>query len=155
MASYLVKNAYFLALVFLVLIGFQGIQAQEITDEIKDEQLQVLQEDPRDFNAHFIVGAWHYNQAIAPHKKTLKMDLSEYLSNGAALEAEKAVHLKAALPYFENAFAIDRNKAQVKDVLKVIYKQLGKLPVARATDTEVDQKFDGLLGKIEFQDLRQ
>lgn len=126
--------------------------AQDISETDKKEQEEVLKQDPRDFAANFILGAYYYNLAIEPHKETTKMKLVEYLETGEPFEKKKIGYLKQALPYFENAYAIGKDgDPRVKAALKDIYQHLGMIRVIRATPEEIEAQMREKLSKIQFK----
>lgn len=134
---------------------FNKVFAQEITEEDKVSQEQVLREDPRNFSANFIVGAFYYNRAIEPHQKTVQMQLNQYLSEGQSYEAEKNEFLRQSLPYFENAYLIRPDDPQVRQVLKLIYQHLGMIArEPRANPEEIESQFQEKLDTLEFQELK-
>lgn len=136
-----------------VLWSYQGVFAQQITEEDKAGQEEVLAEDPRDFAANFVVGAYYYNKAIPPHTETTKMNLVQYLDDGKSYEERKEEFLKKSLPYFENAYAVKQD-AQVKEVLKNIYQNIGMLPTFRATPDELNMLLEEKLSEIEFKEIK-
>ncbi|GAB4404018.1 MAG: hypothetical protein OHK0053_29280 [Microscillaceae bacterium] len=133
------------------------IQAQQITEKIKNEQEEVLKEDPRNFAANYVVGAYYFNQAIPPHLQTTTMTLTQYLDEGNPLEEEKKKSLRKALPYFENAYALNKNETRIKDILLKIYQHLGMLPFARNnTESEkqlINEALAEKLKAIQFQEI--
>ncbi|NJL12252.1 MAG: hypothetical protein HC913_04115 [Microscillaceae bacterium] len=133
------------------------IQAQQITEKIKNEQEEVLKEDPRNFAANYVVGAYYFNQAIPPHLQTTTMTLTQYLDEGNPLEEEKKKSLRKALPYLENAYALNSNERRIKEILLNVYQHLGMLPFAR-NNTEAEKQLiqEGLeqkLKAIQFQEI--
>lgn len=128
-------------------------QSGEITEEDKNLQELRLKEDPRDFAANFIVGGFYYNLAVDPHLETTKMKLMEYLESGTPYEKKKEAFLKKALPYFENAYAIDKSEPRVKEVLKDIYQHLGMVKMFRAKPEEIQAQLDEKLKVIEFKPI--
>lgn len=161
------KSAIFQHILSFKIYGFLGIfllsawsygfaqDSNEITEKDRKEQEEVLKLDSANFGAHYVIGAYYYNQAVDPHQKASKMKLTEYLENGKSLEEEKAGYLKKALPYFENAYAIKNDHKRIKDVLKNIYQQLGMLPTARVTPGELNSMFADKLEVITFKDLSE
>ena len=127
--------------------------AQEINEEMKNEQEEVLKENPKDFGANYVVGAYYYNMAVDPHEETTKMTLTEYLEDGKPYEEKKEGFLKKALPYFENAYAINKNEPHVKQTLKKIYMELGMIKKYRATSEEINKQFEAKLSTIEFKKI--
>ncbi len=149
------SSLLFIGLVWMasLLCGYQGVFAQQITEADKTGQEEVLAEDPRDFAANFVVGAYYYNKAIPPHSETTKMNLVEYLDEGKSYEERKEEFLKKSLPYFENAYAVKKD-TQVKEVLKNIYLNIGMLPTFRATPEEMDMLLEEKLNEIEFKEIK-
>lgn len=147
-------NIAFAAL-FMVLANLSVTKAQssEITEKDKMEQEKVLEQDPKNYAALFVVGAYYYNQAVDPHVEASKMKVTDYLENGESLENKKEAFLQKALPYFENAYAVAEDKNRVKGILQGIYQQLGLIPNARITTDEVRSKLDAKLSEIEFKDI--
>lgn len=141
-------NTFFLAFVFLLATTL--VNAQQITETDKEEQESVLKEDPRNFAANFVVGAYYYNLAVPPHEETTKMNLIQYLGEGESYEEKKEDFLKKSLPYFENAYAVQKDD-RVKEVLKNIYQHLGMLPTFRVTEDELAQILEDKLNQIEFK----
>ncbi len=143
-----------LATFFSITILSTGVQAQdEITEQDKEEQELVLKEDPKNFAAHYIVGAYYYNLAVEPHLATTRMNLNDYLREGKTLEEQKTGFLKQALPYFENAYSIKPDHAEVKEILKNIYQQVGEVPLNKTNEQEVEAKFQEKLNQIEFKTI--
>jgi tetratricopeptide (TPR) repeat protein len=149
------NNIYkIVGLLLLLITSFSMSFAQDdISQATKDEQEQVLKQNPKDFGANYVMGAWYYNQAIDPHLETTKMGLVEYLYDGEPYEQQKQGFLKKALPYFENAYAIDSTNIQVKEVLKSIYQHLGMIPMYKATPEEINQELESKLTTIEFKEV--
>ncbi len=141
-------STFFLVVIFSV--ATTRTQAQQITETDKEEQEAVLKEDPRNFAANFVVGAYYYNLAVPPHEETTKMNLIQYLDDGEPYENKKEDFLKKSLPYFENAYAIQKDP-RVKEVLKNIYQHLGMLPTFRVTEAELNQILEDKLNQIEFK----
>ena len=150
----IIRNILCLAL-FATTMVFNTIYAQssEITEKDKAEQESVLKQEPKNYAANFVVGAYYYNLAVAPHTEASKMKVIDYLENGEPLEKKKVEFLKKALPYFENAYAVAEDKNRVKEILKGIYQQLGDIPNARITDEEVEQKLKAKLSEIQFKEI--
>ena len=143
-----------LACLFFLLLSTTSY-AQEISENDKKEQQEVLAKDPRDFAANFILGAYFYNLAIDPHKETTKMKLVEYMEEGEPFEKKKIGYLKQALPYFENCYAIGKDSdPRVKSVLKDLYQHLGMIRVIRATPEDVEAQLREKLSKIQFKAIR-
>jgi hypothetical protein len=136
-----IQNCLCLAVVLFALAFTSVSYAQsDITEEDKNQQLERLKEDPRDFAANFIVGAYYYNMAIEPHAETTKMKLIEYIEDGRPYESKKEGSLKKAQPYFENAYVINKTDPRVKEVLKDIYQHL-------------EAKLQEKLSKLEFKNI--
>jgi hypothetical protein len=149
-SSFLVIGLLWMA---LILGSYHGVFAQQITEEDKTGQEEVLKEDPRDFAANFVVGAYYYNKAIPPHKETTEMNLIQYLDEGKSYEDKKEDFLKKSLPYFENAYTIKKD-VQVKEVLKNIYQNIGMLPTFRVTPEELDTLLEEKLNELEFKEIK-
>lgn len=143
---------------FACLFSFAWIsvsQAQEeITEEDKNQQEKVLKQDPKDFAANYIVGAYYYNLAVDPHMETTKMKIIEYLEEGSPYEKKKDAFLKKALPYFENAYAVQKEQ-RVTNVLKTIYQELGTLKKTRISAEELQKQLQAKLDTIEFKPIEE
>ncbi|MDX2302017.1 MAG: hypothetical protein NW226_04415 [Microscillaceae bacterium] len=137
----------------LLIMGYSSGLAQEITEQDKKNQEEVLKQDPKNYGALFVVGAYYYNLAVDPHVQASNMKLNEYLEKGETLEKKKEDYLKKALPYFENAYTVAEDKDRVKDILKGIYQQLGIIPSARITDTDLNTKLNEKLSSIQFKEI--
>lgn len=135
----------------LLFIQTYSYAQQEITEEDKAQQMQVLKENPKNFDAHYLIGAYYYNKAVEPHVETTQMGLEEYLKKGDVLEKEKQKYLRQALPYFENAYVINSKSLQVRQILKTIYQQLGDVPSAKASEREMEEALDKRLKTLEFK----
>ncbi len=148
------KISFFTNAFFLVAVPFFATvtiaYSQQITEADKEEQEAVLKEDPRNFAANFVVGAYYYNLAVPPHEETTKMSLIQYLDGGEPYENKKEDFLKKSLPYFENAYAIQK-EPRLKVVLKNIYQHLGMLPTFRVTEAELSQMLEDKLNQIKFK----
>ena len=142
-----------LALACLFLITFSAASyAQDISEADKTDQEKILKENPRDFAANFIIGAYYYNLALAPHQETNKMKLVEYMEGGEPFEKKKNTYLKQALPYFENCYAVAKDAdPRVKKTLKDIYQHLGMLRASRITPEEAEAQLRDKLSKIQFK----
>ncbi|MCU0447347.1 MAG: hypothetical protein MUE85_20820 [Microscillaceae bacterium] len=142
-------------LIAVLVAGLQsyGMAQDEITEEDKNQQELRLKEDPKDFAANFIVGGYYYNLAIDPHAETTKMKLVEYIEGGDPYEKKKEAFLKKALPYFENAYAINNSDERVKKVLKDIYQHLGVIKRFRAKPDEINAQLTEKLKTIEFKPI--
>lgn len=114
--------------------------AQEITETVKKEQEEVIKILKKDnmwkekgkekefFSAHVIVGLYYYNQALPIHEEISKGDLNDHIKEDPKLkdlEMKQNQYLSKALPYFENAYYIQRND-KVGNKIKDIYKVMGK-----------------------------
>lgn len=139
-------------ILFQLFCCFSVFAQFEITEEDKKNQELRLKEDPRDFAANFVVGAWYYNQAVDPHTETTKMNFPEYIEKGTSLEKQKKDFLIKSLPYFENAYTIKKDD-QVKEVLKNIYQQLGYIKANRATPKQIEAELEARLNQITFKPL--
>ena len=144
-----------MALACLFFVTFSTASyAQDISEEDKAEQEKVLKQDPRDFAANFILGAYYYNLALEPHKETAKMKLVEYLDEGEPFEKKKNGYLKQALPYFENCYAIGKDgDPRVKATLKNIYQHLGMIRSSRVSADEIEAQLREKLSKIQFKSM--
>ncbi len=142
-----------IAFVCLFFVAFNANTfAQDISEADKTEQEKVLKQDPRDFAANFILGAYYYNLALAPHQESNKMKLVEYLDGGEPFEKKKNAYLKQAMPYFENCYAIGKDgDPRVKKVLKDIYQHNGMIRTSRITPEDLDTQFREKLAKIQFK----
>lgn len=141
----------FFALFFFISFSFV-LNAQEITENDKKQQEERLKEDPKDYAANFVVGAYYYNMALAPQEETSKMKVVGYMSEGKPYDKTKASHLQKALPYFENAYAVQKNE-NVKEILKQIYQQTGQLSMSKVGAAEIESKLQERLDKIEFKTI--
>lgn len=139
----------FIILTFTISQSF----GQEITEDIKNEQEKVLKEKPKNFAANYIVGAYYYNEAVNPHKETTEMKLPEYLSEGGPYETKKAALLKKALPYFENAYVINKTNPNLKTALSNIYKHLGMVEMFRVSDEEIAKQVQAKLDNLTFKNI--
>ena len=148
------QNSFLLAcLLFLATysVGF----AQDITEKDKTEQEEVLKEDPRNAAANFVLGAYYYNQALAPHQETTKMNLVDYMKDGKAFENKKEVLMKKSLPYLENYYAITRNgDPRAKEVLKSVYQHLGMIRMQRISNEDLEKQLQEKLAKVEFKAVK-
>jgi hypothetical protein len=134
-------------------LGFISLtNAQEITETDKKQQEERLKEDPKDFAANFLVGAYYYNMAINPQEETSKMKVVGYMSEGKAYDKIKASYLAKAQPYFENAYTIQKDE-RVKEILKNIYEQTGQLRYSKISKEENEQKLQEKLDKLEFKTI--
>lgn len=149
------QGYYLMAILSFAILCFSNTVFAQITETDKKEQEEVLQKDPQNFAAHFIVGAYYYNMAIEPHEETTKMGLVEYLEDGRPYEEKKEKYLKMALPYFENAYAVNNKDIQVKNLLKTIYQEIGEVPRVKASTEEINAAFEAKLSKIEFQKIEK
>jgi|GEM_PF-2843016 len=142
-----------IALTCLFLIAFSTTShAQDISEADKTEQEKVLKQDPRDFAANFILGAYYYNLAIAPLEETNKMKVVEYIENGQPFDKKKNAYLTKALPYFENCYAIGKDgDPRVKSTLKSIYQHTGVLRSSRITPEDLEAQLRDKLSKIQFK----
>ncbi|TAE73358.1 MAG: hypothetical protein EAZ85_07225 [Bacteroidetes bacterium] len=147
-----VLTQLFLGLVLFLSFNFVA-KAQEITENDKKQQEERLKEDPKDFAANFVVGAYYYNMALAPQEETSKMKVVGYMTEGKPYDKTKASYLQKALPYFENAYAIQKDNSNVKDILKQIYQQTGQLAMSKVSTAEIDAKLQEKLDKIEFKTI--
>ncbi|TAE50821.1 MAG: hypothetical protein EAZ44_08595 [Cytophagia bacterium] len=146
-----ISTKLFFALFFFISFSFV-LNAQEITENDKKQQEERLKEDPKDYAANFVVGAYYYNMALAPQEETSKMKVVGYMSEGKPYDKTKASHLQKALPYFENAYAIQKNE-NVKEILKQIYQQTGQLSMSKVGAAEIESKLQERLDKIEFKTI--
>lgn len=146
-----ISTKLFFALFFFISFSFV-LNAQEITENDKKQQEERLKEDPKDYAANFVVGAYYYNMALAPQEETSKMKVVGYMSEGKPYDKTKASHLQKALPYFENAYAIQKNE-NVKEILKQIYQQTGQLSISKVGAAEIESKLQERLDKIEFKTI--
>jgi hypothetical protein len=154
MKQFIQKLLFLGVAIFALALTSVSYAQSDITEEDKNQQEQRLKEDPRDFAANFIVGAYYYNASIEPHAETTKMKLVEYIEEGAPYEKKKEDLLKKSLPYFENCYAINANSdPRIKEVLKDIYQHLGMLPTARVTTEQLESQLQGLLSKIQFKNI--
>jgi hypothetical protein len=142
-------------LIAVLVAGFTafGEAQNDITEEDKNQQEQRLKEDPKDFAANFVVGGYYYNMAVDPHTETTRMKLVEYIEGGDPYEKKKEAFLKKALPYFENAYAINNSDDRVKKVLRDIYQHLGMIKRFRAKPEEIKAQLDEKLKAIEFKPI--
>jgi tetratricopeptide (TPR) repeat protein len=82
---------------------------------------QALEIDPDYFNAHFNIGALHYNNAVELYDiANSKEDLDEY--NAAKAVADK--ELAKTLPYMEKAHELRPNDRPVLETLQTVYYRL-------------------------------
>ncbi len=148
------KKLIYLFLVFAMNLLFSNtILAQDITEKDMQDQLLRLKEDPKDFAANFIVGGFYYNLASEPQTEASKMKLVEYLTQGTPYEEKKQTLLKKAMPYFENAYAINKTDTRVVNVLKAIYQNTGEVKLYRRKPEEIQAQFQEKLNKIEFKTI--
>lgn len=116
--------------------------AQDITEKVKKEQEQVIKILKKDnrwkeenkekefFSAHVAVGLYYYNQAIPHHEEMSKGTLNDHLSDNLSSqikssEMKQNQYLSKALPYFENAYFIQKNN-DIGNMLKDMYAVMGK-----------------------------
>lgn len=147
------KITYLLSAVLGLFLSVSPILAQEITEKDLNDQLQRLKEDPKDFAANFVVGGFYYNMANEPQTESSKMKLVEYLTQGQPFEQKKQTLLKKALPYFENAYAINKSDTRVANVLRVIYQNTGEVKLYRRKAEEIQAQLQQKLDKIEFKPI--
>ncbi len=149
------KINYLFSLLLGILLSTNAVLAQDITEKDMKDQLQRLKEDPKDFAANFIVGGFYYNLANEPQTEASKMKLVEYLTQGQPFEQKKQTLLKKALPYFENAYAINKSDTRITNVLKTIYQNLGEVKLYRRKSEEIQAQLQQKLDKIEFKAIEE
>ena len=154
-----IRHSRFFNLVFGVILLIVSVStttyAQDITEEDFKEQQLVLKENPKDFGANWLHGAWYYNQAIPPHMETTKMGVVEYLKEGEPYEKKKEDLLKKSLTYFENAYALANaeQKNNLKDIFRRLYQELGVIPKAKTNQKQIDATLDAKLAEIVFKEI--
>jgi tetratricopeptide (TPR) repeat protein len=95
-------------------------------NDVKSLELynQALALDPNSFESNFNIGAHYYNKAAELITLTNKMSLTEYQKTGKKKEDEAFAYMRQALPYLEKSYQITPADADVKKILKDIYRRL-------------------------------
>jgi len=87
---------------------------------------KALKLDPNNLESSFNLGVYHYNKGAEVLKKVNDMDIPTYQAKGKKLETEAQNEFKAALPYFEACYQINKTDEGVKKSLKNTYERLGR-----------------------------
>jgi len=82
--------------------------------------------DPKNMEASFNMGVYYFNRGAEILKKVNGMDIPTYQTKGKKMEADAQNEFKAALPYFEACYQINKNDEGVRKSLKNTYERLGR-----------------------------
>ena len=99
---------------------------------------EAIEVNPEYFDAVFNVGVTYYNQGAAIWNKASNMDLSTYQKQGKKVEAEAKKFFTDAIPYFEQASALQPEDRQVLETLAQAYQRLNNVKKFDETQAKLD-----------------
>ncbi|MFA6128880.1 MAG: tetratricopeptide repeat protein [Bacteroidales bacterium] len=104
-----------------------------------DAYKKMIELDPKNFNGYYNVGTVYFNQGVEANEKANAIPLSDEAGYKAALKIADD-YFTQALPFFEQAYELNKEDAELLSGLKQLYyrfKQNDKL-------AEVQKRIDGL-----------
>ena len=91
-----------------------------------DAYRKALKLDPNNLESSFNLGVYYYNRGAEILKKVNDMDIQTYQIKGKKMEVSAQTEFKAALPYFEACYQINKTDEGVRKSLKNTYIRLGR-----------------------------